>query len=148
MSLPFAILVGPKTDVEARLMLERSFSDLVRKPLSDIPPMVPYSDMAEALEMKFQSLIETPQKSTDTIPLVQPKPFTNQAKHHLIHRLRPDGAARIALDNFMKMPIAEEYCLKKGSTTDGEWKLVPFFEWYFKTADLVNKHFLQFWNDG
>uniref|UniRef100_A0AC34PW71 SH2 domain-containing protein n=1 Tax=Panagrolaimus sp. JU765 TaxID=591449 RepID=A0AC34PW71_9BILA len=147
-SLPFAILVGPKTDVEARLMLERSFADLVRKPLSDIPATVPYTDMAEALEMKFQSLIETPQKSTDTIPLVQPKPFSNQAKHHLIHRLRPDGAARIALDNFMKMPVAEEYCLKKGSTTDGEWKLVPFFEWYFKTADLVNKHFLQLWNDG
>ena len=29
-SLPFAILVGPKSDVEARLFLERSFSDLVR----------------------------------------------------------------------------------------------------------------------
>ncbi|KAK6044829.1 hypothetical protein COOONC_17666 [Cooperia oncophora] len=28
-SLPFAVLVGPKSDVEARLFLERSFADLV-----------------------------------------------------------------------------------------------------------------------
>ncbi|KAE9549277.1 hypothetical protein FO519_007513 [Halicephalobus sp. NKZ332] len=141
-SLPFAILVGPKTDVEAKLMLERAFADLVRKPLSDIPSTVSYTDMAEALEMKFQSLVETPQKSTDTIPVLQPKPFSNQAKHHLIHRLRPDSAARISLDNFMKMPVAEEYCLKKNST-DGEWKLVPFFDWFFKVAEVVNKHVLQ-----
>lgn len=53
-SLPFAILVGPKTDVEAKLFLERSFADLVRKPLSDVPQIVPYQDMADALEMKFQ----------------------------------------------------------------------------------------------
>ena len=97
--------------------------------------------------MKFQSLVETPQKSTDMIPVIQPKMFSNQSKHHLIHRLKPDSAARISLDNFMKMPVAEEYCLKKNST-DGEWKLVPFFEWFFKTAELVNKHVLQLWNDG
>ena len=53
-SLPFAILVGPKSDVEARLFLERSFADLVRKPLSDIPTYISYTDMADALEMKFQ----------------------------------------------------------------------------------------------
>lgn len=61
--------------------------------------------------MKFQSILETPQKSTDTIPLIQPKAFTNNVKHHLIHRLKPDGT-NIALDNFMKTPVAEEYCLK------------------------------------
>jgi hypothetical protein len=25
---------------------------------------------------------------------------------------------------------------------------VPFFEWFFKLAEMVNKHFLQMWNDG
>lgn len=76
------------------------------------------------------------------------------------------------------MPVAEEYCIKRGnnsinnflntSTTflsskkssytgsivnnsnieAGEWKLVPFFEWFFKLAELVSKHFTQLWNDG
>ena len=48
----------------------------------------------------------------------------------------------------MKLPVAEEFCLKKNSKTEGEWKLVPFFDWYFKIAELVNKHLLQMWNDG
>ncbi|KAI6216109.1 Signal transducer and activator of transcription b [Aphelenchoides besseyi] len=147
-SLPFAILVGPKADVEAKLFLERSFADLVRKPLSEAPASVSYADMASALEMKFQSILETPQKSTDTIPLIQPKPFTNNIKHHLIHRLKPDTNAQIELDNFMKLPVAEEYCLKRGSTTEGEWKLVCYFEWFFKLAEMLNKHMLQMWNDG
>ncbi|CAD5231615.1 unnamed protein product [Bursaphelenchus xylophilus] len=147
-SLPFAILVGPKTDVEAKLFLERSFADLVRKPLSDAPTIVSYQDMADALEMKFQSILETPQKSTDTIPLIQPKPFTNNVKHHIIHRLKPDGNAQIALENFMKLPVAEEFCLKRGSTTEGEWKLVPYYEWFFKLAEMLNKYMLQMWNDG
>ncbi|KAH7694676.1 CRE-STA-2 protein [Aphelenchoides avenae] len=142
-SLPFAILVGPKIDVEAKLFLERSFADLVRKPLSDVPQSVPYQDMADALEMKFQAILETPQKSTDTIPLVQPRSFTNLAKHHLIHRLKPDDNARIQLENLLKLPVAEEYCLKKG-----EWKLVPFYEWFFKLAEVINKCLLQMWNDG
>lgn len=30
----------------------------------------------------------------------------------------------------------------------GEWKLVPFFEWFFKFAELVNKNFVQLWNEG
>jgi hypothetical protein len=147
-SLPFAILVGPKSDVEARLFLERSFADLVRKPLSDIPTYATYTDMADALEMKFQSMIETPQKSTDTIPAIQPKPFSPQAKHHILRRLKPDNSGRITLENFMKLPVAEEFCLKKNSKTEGEWKLVPFFDWYFKIAELVNKHLLPMWNDG
>jgi hypothetical protein len=52
------------------------------------------------------------------------------------------------LENFLKLPVAEEYCLKKGSTTEGEWKLVPYYEWFFKLAEIVNKHLLQMWNDG
>ncbi|KAI6190647.1 Signal transducer and activator of transcription b [Aphelenchoides bicaudatus] len=134
-SLPFAILVGPKADVEAKLFLERSFADLVRKPLSEAPNIVTYQDMAMALEMKFQSILETPQKSTDTIPLIQPKPFTKQC-------------TQINLDNFMKLSVAEEFCQKKGSTTEGEWKLVPYYEWFFKLAEMLNKHMLQMWNDG
>uniref|UniRef100_A0A7E4ZTQ5 SH2 domain-containing protein n=1 Tax=Panagrellus redivivus TaxID=6233 RepID=A0A7E4ZTQ5_PANRE len=147
-SLPFAVLVGPKTDVEAKLFLERSFADLVLKPLSEVPESVTYLEMAAALEMKFQSIIETPQKSTDTIPAIQPRMFSNQSKHHLIRRLKPDNDARILLNNFLKLPVAEEYCLKKGSTTNGEWKLVPFFEWFFKIAEFVNKHLVQMWNEG
>ncbi|KAI6185219.1 Signal transducer and activator of transcription b [Aphelenchoides fujianensis] len=49
-SLPFAILVGPKADVEAKLFLERSFADLVRKPLSEAPTVVSYAEMADAME--------------------------------------------------------------------------------------------------
>lgn len=50
----------------------------------------------------------------------------------------------------MKQPVAEEYCLKRGSTTESEWKLVPYYEWFFKLAELLNKHLhlLQMWNDG
>ncbi|VDK47263.1 unnamed protein product [Cylicostephanus goldi] len=102
-SLPFAVLVGPKTDVEARLFLERSFADLVRHPLSDIPTHVPCTEMADALEMKFQAIVETPQKNTDGPAVVQPRMFTMQAKQHLINRLKPNPQGFIALDNFMKV---------------------------------------------
>jgi hypothetical protein len=44
-SLLQCILVGPKADVEAKLFLERSFADLVRKPLSEAPQIVSYQDM-------------------------------------------------------------------------------------------------------
>ncbi|KAI6223784.1 Signal transducer and activator of transcription b [Aphelenchoides fujianensis] len=147
-SLPFAILVGPKADVEAKLFLERSFADLVRKPLSEAPTAVSYAEMADAMEMKFQSILETPQKPTDPIPVLQPKPFSDNMKHHLIQRLKPDTDAQIELDNFMKLPVAEEFCLKRGSATEGEWKLVPYYEWFFKIAEMLNKHMLQMWNDG
>lgn len=30
----------------------------------------------------------------------------------------------------------------------GEWKLINFYEWFFKLAELVNKNFVQMWNDG
>uniref|UniRef100_A0A915EMQ0 SH2 domain-containing protein n=1 Tax=Ditylenchus dipsaci TaxID=166011 RepID=A0A915EMQ0_9BILA len=167
-SLPFAILVGPKWDVEAKLFLERSFADFIRRPDSEPPSAVHYIDMADALEMKFQAIIETPQKSTDQIALIQPKAFTYQAKQHLIGRLKPDSQGNIFLENFLKMPVAEEYCLKRAAgmsasaaaaaaasspniaenAGNGEWKLVPFFEWFFKLAELVNKNFVQMWNDG
>ncbi|KHN82381.1 Signal transducer and activator of transcription b [Toxocara canis] len=101
-SLPFAILVGPKTDVEARLFLERSFADLVRRPLSDIPTSVDYREMADALEMKFQAIVETPQKSTDGPSIVQPRMFTDQEKEHVIMRLKPDTNGQVNLENFLK----------------------------------------------
>jgi hypothetical protein len=44
-SLPFAILVGPKSDVEAKLFLERSFADFVGNPLSEAPTSVDYQEM-------------------------------------------------------------------------------------------------------
>ncbi|CEF70498.1 SH2 domain and EF-hand domain pair-containing protein [Strongyloides ratti] len=146
-SLPFAVLVGPKVEVEARLFLERSFANLVQSPSCELPSEVGYEEMAEALEMKFQSIIETPLKSTDTIPIVKPRMLTNQAKHHIIMRLKPNTDAKILLDNFMKSPVAEEFCLKKGSTTDGEWKLVPFYDWFFKIAEIINKYMSQMWNN-
>lgn len=46
------------------------------------------------------------------------------------------------------MPVAEEYQLKKSSTTDGEWKLVPFYEWFLKLAEIVNKYLYSMWYDG
>ncbi|KAI1724040.1 STAT protein, DNA binding domain-containing protein [Ditylenchus destructor] len=147
-SLPFAILVGPKWDVEAKLFLERSFADFIRRPDSEPPQAVPFSDMADALEMKFQAILETPQKSTDQIPLIQPRAFTYQSKQHLISRLKPDAQGNILVENFLKMPAAEEYCQKRDATDKGEWKLVPFFEWFFKLAELVNKNFVQMWNEG
>lgn len=70
-----------------------------------------------------------------------------QVKHHIIHRLKPDGSAQVLLENFMKLPVAEELCQKKGSTAE-EWKLVPYYEWFFKLAELLNKHLLRMWNDG
>ncbi|VDM83251.1 unnamed protein product [Strongylus vulgaris] len=48
----------------------------------------------------------------------------------------------------MKLPVAEEYQLRKNSTTEGEWKLVPFFEWFFKLAEIVNKYLYSMWYDG
>jgi hypothetical protein len=56
-SLPFAILVGPKADVEAYCFLERSFADFVRRPDGCLPERVGCAQMAEALEMKFQVII-------------------------------------------------------------------------------------------
>ncbi|WKX99870.1 hypothetical protein Q1695_014613 [Nippostrongylus brasiliensis] len=147
-SLPFAVLVGPKSDVEAKLFLERSFADLVRHPLSDIPAHVSCSEMADALEMKFQAIVETPQKNTDGPSVVQPRMFTMQAKQHLVNRLKPTQQGFIALDNFMKLPVAEEYQLRKNSTTEGDWKLVPFFEWFFKLAEIVNKYLYSMWYNG
>lgn len=29
----------------------------------------------------------------------------------------------------------------------GDWKLIPFYEWFFKLAEMVNKHFLSLWNE-
>lgn len=177
-SLPFAILVGPKCDVEAKLFLERSFADFIQKPEIEPPSLVNCLEMVNALEMKFQSIVETPQKSIEQFTLTQPHYFLTQSKQHLIKRLKADSNGMIFLDNFLKMPVAEEYCIKRGnnsinnflntSTTflsskkssytgsivnnsnieAGEWKLVPFFEWFFKLAELVSKHFTQLWNDG
>ncbi|KJH41532.1 hypothetical protein DICVIV_12491 [Dictyocaulus viviparus] len=175
-SLPFAVLVGPKSDVEAKLFLERSFADLVRHPLSDIPSHVACTEMADALEMKFQvvrhplsdipshvactemadalemkfqvAIVETPQKNTDGPVVVQPRMFTMQTKQHLVNRLKPTHHGFIVLDNFMKLPVAEEYQLRKNSTTEGEWKLVPFFDWFFKLAEIVNKYLYSMWYDG
>uniref|UniRef100_A0A0N5AEK2 SH2 domain-containing protein n=1 Tax=Syphacia muris TaxID=451379 RepID=A0A0N5AEK2_9BILA len=146
-SLPFAILVGPKTDVEARLFLERSFADLVRKPLSDIPEVVTYSEMADALEMKFQAIVETPQRSTDGMTLTAPRVLTDQDKEHIILRLKPNVDGTIHLERFLKQPVCQEYITKK-SSTDGEWKLVAFFDWFFKLGEIVNKYLYQMWNDG
>lgn len=33
-------------------------------------------------------------------------------------------------------------------TEAGEWKLINFYEWFFKLAELVNKNFVHMWNDG
>uniref|UniRef100_A0A915PQB3 SH2 domain-containing protein n=1 Tax=Setaria digitata TaxID=48799 RepID=A0A915PQB3_9BILA len=141
-SLPFAVLVGPKSDVEARLFLERSFSDLVRRPLSDIPQSVHCQEMADALEMKFQAIVETPQKPTDGPAVIKPRMFTLQDKEHIILRLKPNTDGQIALENFLK-----EYITKRVSG-DGEWKLVAFFDWFFKIAEIVNKYLYQMWADG
>lgn len=146
-SLSFAVLVGPKTDVEARLFLERSFADLVRRPLSDIPTSVDYHEMAEALQMKFQAIVETPQKSTDGPSITPPRMFTDQEKEHIILRLKPNSNGQINLENFLKLAVCQEYTTKR-SSTDGEWKLVAFFDWFFKLAEVVNKYLYQMWNDG
>uniref|UniRef100_A0A158P6X6 SH2 domain-containing protein n=1 Tax=Angiostrongylus cantonensis TaxID=6313 RepID=A0A158P6X6_ANGCA len=138
-SLPFAVLVGPKSDVEARLFLERSFADLVRHPLSDIPTHVSCAEMADALELKFQAIVETPQKNTDGPAVVQPRMFTMQVF------LKPDFQPFTAFDT---LPVAEEYQFRKNSTTEGEWKLVPFFDWFFKLAEIVNKYLYSMWYDG
>lgn len=147
-SLPFAVLVGPKLDVEAKLFLERSFADLVRKPLSEIPSHVSSEEMADQLEYKFQAIIETPQKNTDVPSLVQPRKLSMQAKQHLISRLKPNNQGFISLDHFMKLPVAEEYQQKKASVSEGEWKLVPFYDWYLKLAEIVNKYLYTMWHDG
>uniref|UniRef100_A0AC35UI06 SH2 domain-containing protein n=1 Tax=Rhabditophanes sp. KR3021 TaxID=114890 RepID=A0AC35UI06_9BILA len=146
-SLPFAVLVGPKTEVEAKVFLERSFADLVRKPLCEIPSEVGYEMMAVALEMKFQSIIELPLKSTDHIPIIKPRSLSNQAKNHIIMRLKPNRENKILLENFLKLPVAEDFVNKKNSS-DGEWKLIPFYEWFFKLADIVNKNLSTMWNNG
>ncbi|VDK71459.1 unnamed protein product [Onchocerca ochengi] len=146
-SLPFAILVGPKSDVEALLFLERSFSDLVRRPLSDMPQKVDCQEMAEALEMKFQAIAETPQKPTDEPIIVQPRMFTLQDKKHIILRLKPNKDGQIILENFLKLAVCQEY-IKNKTTNEGEWKLVAFFDWFFKIAEIINKYLYQMWIDG
>ncbi|CAI5451405.1 unnamed protein product [Caenorhabditis angaria] len=146
-SLPFAVLVGPKSDVEAKLFLERSFADLVRHPLSDIPTHISCAEMADALEMKFQAIVETPIKNTDGPSIVQPKKFTMQAKQHLVTRLKPDQQGFLVLDNFMRLPVSEEFQQKK-TANGGEWKLVPFYDWFFKLAEITNKYLYSMWYDG
>ncbi|GMT08865.1 hypothetical protein PFISCL1PPCAC_162 [Pristionchus fissidentatus] len=147
-SLPFAVLVGPKADVEAKLFLERSFADLVRRPLSDIPAHASAVELVDQMEMKFQAIIETPQKSTDGPQLIQPRTLSRQAKEHLAMRLKPTPQGFVALENFLKLPVAEEYQLKKNSTTEGDWKLVPYFDWFFKLAEIINKYLYQMWHNG
>ncbi|ULT90942.1 hypothetical protein L5515_008752 [Caenorhabditis briggsae] len=147
-SLPFAVLVGPKADVEAKLFLERSFADLVRHPLSDIPTHVSCAEMADALEMKFQAIVETPQKNTDGPSVVQPRKFNMQTKQHLVMRMKPNQQGFLALDNFMKLAVAEEFQQKKSAASDGDWKLVPFYDWFFKLAEITNKYLYSMWYDG
>uniref|UniRef100_A0A914H303 Signal transducer and activator of transcription b N-terminal domain-containing protein n=1 Tax=Globodera rostochiensis TaxID=31243 RepID=A0A914H303_GLORO len=169
-SLPFAILVGPKADVEAKLFMERSFADFVRRPDGELPKLVNGFEMVNALEMKFQALLAIPQKSTDPVALQQPRPFAAVSRQHLLNRLKPNGNGQISVDNFLKMPAAEEFCVAKGKSNnkengggtpqsppgsvgsggaaEGEWKLVPFYEWFFKLAEMVNKYFLQMWSEG
>ncbi|CAB3397720.1 unnamed protein product [Caenorhabditis bovis] len=147
-SLPFAVLVGPKADVEAKLFLERSFADLVRHPLSDIPTHTSCAEMADALEMKFQAIVETPQKNADVPAVVQPRKFSMQTKQHLVIRMKPNANGLLPLDNFMKVPVAEEYQQKKASSSEGEWKLVPFYDWFFKLAEITNKYLYSMWYDG
>ncbi|CAO4380558.1 unnamed protein product [Caenorhabditis nigoni] len=147
-SLPFAVLVGPKADVEAKLFLERSFADLVRHPLSDIPTHVSCAEMADALEMKFQAIVETPQKNTDGPSVVQPRKFNMQTKQHLVMRMKPNQQGFLALDNFMKLAVAEEFQQKKSGASEGEWKLVPFYDWFFKLAEITNKYLYSMWYDG
>ncbi|VDN60133.1 unnamed protein product [Dracunculus medinensis] len=125
-SLPFAILVGPKSEVEARLFLERSFANLVRQPLSDVPKFVSCQEMVDALDMKISVL---------------------QDKKHLLIRLNPDRDGEINLENFTKLAVCQEYSIKKVSN-EGEWKLLPFSEWFFKTAEIINKYLYQLWFEG
>ncbi|VDN07474.1 unnamed protein product [Thelazia callipaeda] len=146
-SLPFAILVGPKSDVEARLFLERSFADLVKRPLSEMPQSVHFSKMAEALEMKFQAIVETAQKPTDEPLIIQPRMFTSKEKEHIILRLKPTADGQIVLENFLKLAVCQEYTTKRASS-EGEWKLVAFFDWFFKIAEIINKYLYQMWTDG
>ncbi|KAL3115513.1 hypothetical protein niasHT_018146 [Heterodera trifolii] len=173
-SLPFAILVGPKADVEAKLFMERSFADFVRRPDGELPKVVNGFEMVNALEMKFQALVALSQKS-DSVALQQPRPFSAVSRQHLLNRLKPNRNGLISVDSFLKMPAAEEFCMTKskanakengagggaqsppgsvasgvggGTTAEGEWKLVPFYEWFFKLAEMVNKYFAQMWNDG
>jgi hypothetical protein len=87
-------------------------------------------------------------------------------------RLKPNNPAQIPLESFMKvciskfsifefshntemtfqMTVAEEFTSKKvitnAAATDGEWRLVPYFEWFFKLAEIINKYLQTMWNDG
>lgn len=38
--------------------------------------------------------------------------------------------------------------INKIDLENGEWRLINFYEWFFKLAELVNKNFVQMWNDG
>lgn len=77
----------------------------VRHPLSDIPTHVSCAEMADALEMKFQAIIETPQKNTDGPSVVQPRKFNMQTKQHLVMRMKPNNQGFLPLDNFMKVCV-------------------------------------------
>ena len=63
------------------------------------------------------------------LPSDLPRSTVPQAKDHLALRLKPNAQGFVTLENFLKLPVAEEYQLKKNSTTDGDWKLVPYFDW-------------------
>ncbi|KAI6226294.1 Signal transducer and activator of transcription b [Aphelenchoides fujianensis] len=149
-SLPFALLVAPNAQADAVLFLERSFADLVRKPLSKTPTamVVSWAEMADALEMSFQSFLKPPQKANEPPSVVKPRAFEENMKHHLIQRLEPDSNGQIKLENFTQLMVAEKYRLKKRSQTEREWQLVPFYEWFFKTAEMINKHMRDMWNNG
>lgn len=47
--------------------------------------------------------METPQKSTEQIPLIQPRSFNIFPKQHLINRLKPDQNGQILLENFLSV---------------------------------------------
>uniref|UniRef100_A0A914KQS0 Signal transducer and activator of transcription b N-terminal domain-containing protein n=1 Tax=Meloidogyne incognita TaxID=6306 RepID=A0A914KQS0_MELIC len=93
-SLPFAILVGPKMDVDAKLFMERSFADFVRRPDGELPALVNGQEMA---------LLEIPQKPTDQIALNQPRPFNLVSKQHLLGRLKPDVNGQVPVENFLRV---------------------------------------------
>ena len=61
-------------------------------------------EMAEALEMKFQAIIETPQKSAERPSLIRPRPLGQPSVRHLMLRLKPDpNTGEILLENFLKV---------------------------------------------
>ncbi|PAV68247.1 hypothetical protein WR25_11010 [Diploscapter pachys] len=140
------------TDETAKQLLNNAYLEIFESEEFAIePPTGTFQKKdTRGLRAKFDdmAIVETPQKNSDGPSIVQPRMFTMNAKQHLINRLKPNQQGFIQLDNFMKMPVAEEYQLKKSSTTDGEWKLVPFYEWFLKLAEVVNKYLYSMWYDG